>query len=527
MAAQPARIRIALSAALPLLLLAPVASGAPCTDGVDCYCDCVQATDRGDSYASDACQTRGVPVDPQILVCEDFENPGYHDDIGAGGGPPGYSSWYDDTGYAGNRGFNAAWWRNYYPPSSACSWHAPEPVAPARGSACAFPTCFGAEWRSDDLWNANSHACMDIMRAGEFDDEVATNQEPVLRGGGTGSFDGAQTIAHRVPQGDGLGTAGNTSGGFHGTKPFPAPVTEIGYTEALAYPSDVLSSGVWDQPWKDNQFESGQEHWHRGSTGLGAHPDGLPYMPFRLAINPYACSVALSQATLVTGQATCNCSGLVYGPDPSVYLQSRDFPFGSWGCSQAYMSGMNTNNMTIQLWHDGVLIFHLTGFDAASSMLIQSYNDFSWNSYANFNQSVGQATTRTTYRYEDNVHIRNGPPVSCAQIGFDRDHDGKLDMHDNCAAVVNPDQRDTDQDGYGNLCDGDFDQDGGAGVLDFAALKLGFGSSSGAPGYDPDLDLDGGNAVGLTDFGIFGVLFGTPPGPSGLGCAGTPPCPAP
>jgi hypothetical protein len=288
-----------------------------------------------------------------------------------------------------------------------------------------------------------------------------------------------------------------------------------------------MSSFVWDEPWKDNQFEGGQEHWQRGSTGLGTKPDQLPYLPFRFAISPYACSVALSRASLLVGQATCNCNGLAYGADPSVYLQSRDFPFGTWGCSQAYMTGMNTNNMTIKIWHDGVLIFHLTNFDAASAMREQSYRDFSWNAYANYNQTVGQATTRTTYRYDDNVHIRNGPPVSCAQIGFDRDHDGVLDMHDNCAGVPNPDQRDTDQDGYGNVCDGDFDGNGNTGGGDYVALKVAFGTSVGQPGYDADMDLNGDGGIGGADYLIFQDLFGKPPGPSGLLCAGTPPCPAP
>jgi hypothetical protein len=520
------RVAIAVGASL-YWGLASDAVAAPCTDGLDCYCDCVDGIDRGDSFANAPCAAKGIPVDPQVLLCEDFENPGYHEDIGTGGGPPNFGSWYDDTGFPGNRGYNSAWSQTYGAVSGTCSWHEPDPVNPQRGTACAFPDCSGGEWRADDLWDANAHACMDVMRSGEFDDEVATNQDPVHRGVGAGVFDGQQTMAHRVPQGDGLGTEGITPGGFHGTRHFPQPVAEISVTQALAYPSDVLSSLVWENPWKDNQFGGGQEHWHRGSTGLGLLPDALPYLPFRFAHNPYDCSVALSQASLLLGEATCNCFGLAYGADPDIYRQSRDFPWGTWGCSQAYMSGMNTDDMTIQLWHDGVLIFHLTGFDAVSSMVYQTYGDFSWNSYANFNQVVGQATTQTTYRYEDNVHIRNGPPVPCAQIGFDRDGDGRLDMHDVCAQIANPDQRDTNQDGYGNLCDTDFDDDGTTGGTDFVAFKAAFGTSTGAPGYDAHIDLDGDGSIGGSDFAIFKSMIGNPPGPSGLLCAGSIPCPAP
>ena len=43
-----------------------------------------------------------------------------------------------------------------------------------------------------------------------------------------------------------------------------------------------------------------------------------------------------------------------------------------------------------------------------------------WNAYANANQGDAgiTPTTGTTFRYEDNIHIRAGAPVSCAQIGF-------------------------------------------------------------------------------------------------------------
>lgn len=47
----------------------------------------------------------------------------------------------------------------------------------------------------------------------------------------------------------------------------------------------------------------------------------------------------------------------------------------------------------------------------------------------------------------------------------DSDSDGALDVADNCVDVVNPDQRDTDGDGFGDACDADDDEDG---VLDMA-----------------------------------------------------------
>ena len=42
----------------------------------------------------------------------------------------------------------------------------------------------------------------------------------------------------------------------------------------------------------------------------------------------------------------------------------------------------------------------------------------------------------------------------------DQDHDGILDDDDNCYLTYNPSQQDTDNDGKGDVCDGDIDDDG-------------------------------------------------------------------
>lgn len=99
-----------------------------------------------------------------------------------------------------------------------------------------------------------------------------------------------------------------------------------------------------------------------------------------------------------------------------------------------------------------------------------------------------------------------------ASGGADVDADGLPDAADNCTVVANPDQRDTDQDGYGNICDADLDNSSGiVNFSDLALFRAAFGSA------DADADFDGsGGIVNFTDLARFRLLFGQSPGPSGL-----------
>ena len=51
-------------------------------------------------------------------------------------------------------------------------------------------------------------------------------------------------------------------------------------------------------------------------------------------------------------------------------------------------------------------------------------------------------------------------PLAFGAQGGDLDSDGVPDASDNCVLVQNPTQCDTDSDGFGNHCDGDFDDNG-------------------------------------------------------------------
>ena len=92
----------------------------------------------------------------------------------------------------------------------------------------------------------------------------------------------------------------------------------------------------------------------------------------------------------------------------------------------------------------------------------------------------------------------------------DLDGDSVADNLDNCTDIPNAAQRDTDSDGFGNICDPDFDNDLTVNAADLAYFKTKFFSS------DPDADLNGDSVVNAADLAILKTMFFKPPGPSGL-----------
>jgi len=118
------------------------------------------------------------------------------------------------------------------------------------------------------------------------------------------------------------------------------------------------------------------------------------------------------------------------------------------------------------------------------------------------------------------------PIASFAGLAPDADGDGIPDVLDKCmndsrnvAATC-----DRDLDGYGNVCDGDYNQDKSVLAADYAmffvpALKKGTDSGRGE-----DMNCDG--SVLAADYAMFFVpqLKKGSPGASGLSCAGTVPC---
>jgi hypothetical protein len=99
--------------------------------------------------------------------------------------------------------------------------------------------------------------------------------------------------------------------------------------------------------------------------------------------------------------------------------------------------------------------------------------------------------------------------------GADTDGDTVENSFDNCTAVSNSNQADTDHNGCGNVCEitCDFNGDYIAGGSDFLAIGMNFGMSV-TPNTNGDCTGDG--LVGGPDVLAMGMEFGMTDGPSGI-----------
>jgi len=114
--------------------------------------------------------------------------------------------------------------------------------------------------------------------------------------------------------------------------------------------------------------------------------------------------------------------------------------------------------------------------------------------------------------------------VIAYMFGADGDGDSVADNADNCTSVANASQCDSDNDGFGNRCDGDLNNNGFTNAADNTLFRNELGQPSSPPTFN-EADLNCNGVVNAQDTTIFTPMLSFPPGPSGLSCAGTVPCP--
>lgn len=108
----------------------------------------------------------------------------------------------------------------------------------------------------------------------------------------------------------------------------------------------------------------------------------------------------------------------------------------------------------------------------------------------------------------------------------DSDDDGVLDAMDTCVDLAHSCQRDGDSDGYGNPCDTDLNNDGATGFDDLSEILEAAVLPVLGPEWDRyDINCDGAHALDDVSQVWFDAISIEQPGPSGLSCAGTVPCP--
>jgi hypothetical protein len=129
---------------------------------------------------------------------------------------------------------------------------------------------------------------------------------------------------------------------------------------------------------------------------------------------------------------------------------------------------------------------------------LSPYTQYEWQ--VTVTNAGGKSRTGPVWRFATGSDV---PPP-------DADGDGVADAADNCTAAANPDQRDSNDDGFGNACDADLNDSGLVTSTDYTILRSRLNTS------DPDADLNGSGLVTSADFFMLRTMLNQPPGPSGL-----------
>jgi hypothetical protein len=232
-----------------------------------------------------------------------------------------------------------------------------------------------------------------------------------------------------------LGTAGISGNVIWGAQ------TSFGVTMAVAYANNTETSGIWRAPWKHDEWISEVSVDNPDALLLfhneTARDERDPFLLFIgfCGATPSCTGSTMTQADCISivanaqvrvGELSCGQTAVLIRADTSgPYQRSRDWPDGSWGCVRGAYTNMGSQNFGMKIWFQGPAMAQeilVIDFDLLDDRRLQSqsgYKGLNFNNYANANQQLGEPPTiETTYRYEDNIHVRAGAPVSCSQIGY-------------------------------------------------------------------------------------------------------------
>lgn len=185
-----------------------------------------------------------------------------------------------------------------------------------------------------------------------------------------------------------------------------------------------------------------------------------------------------------------------------------------------------------------------TGSDAPSWAWYFRFNDggqllydksYTFNAWAVRPGDIGMTVDSDADGIVDSL---DNCPMTPNPTQLNSDTDTRGDACDNCSLAANNDpgavpnspgvlksQLDVDQDGYGNACDADLNNSGNTTSSDYTILRNVLLQIYSASPIAAAADMNGSGTVTSADYTLLRNRLLTPPGPSGLTCAGTIPCP--
>lgn len=277
---------------------------------------------------------------------------------------------------------------------------------------------------------------------------------------------------------------------------------ELGHNIGLRHTSaDLNLNGVFEQDELDNHTMMGAGSNFTGDQMTSQHRDALGWFDaFSLSI--------LRLAGNATGTYTLQDLGVLGMKPMAIHLTATDGPT----THQFYISYRQKKSSDL-----GIIYNY---FDPYPSIENKIRIHQVWNAGFLDSRLLAELDPHEAWLFDsDDSDFEVGLWVGATAMGNettdvqifvgDTDGDGEFDYHDNCYTVANPNQIDADCDGFGNLCDADFNNDNVVNLLDLSVFQQNFLTN------DPVVDLNSDGVVNFLDYPILTSLFLQAPGPAG------------